>query len=421
LFLNPQGDDLSKGLLTFAEGKRIGDTTGPGWLAIHGANTWGYDKADLLGRIEWVEEHSDKIVECAADPLSNIWWAEADKPWAFLAFCFEWAGYMRDGADHITHLPIAMDGSCSGLQHFSAALRDHVGGKAVNLVPGPKPSDVYQEVADVVIAKLRQEVSTSGSDMATLAGRILDFGVNRKATKRGTMTLPYGATRFSCLIFTKEWLIETSEKLADQGIPNPLSGQIEEAYKYLGGLIWDSIGEVVIAARQAMDWLRSIAKLLSTEAMPLNWTTPDGLPIMQEYKSTEARRVKTRFGEKFIFLSIREELDALDARRQANGVAPNWVHSMDATHLRMAVLYGKDNGLNSFAVIHDSFGTHACDSDLLAACLRESMVDLYEGDVLGAFQSEVCGILPTSVKVPQRPSNGALDLNLIKESDYVFA
>ncbi|MEO0912538.1 MAG: hypothetical protein AAFY59_06050, partial [Pseudomonadota bacterium] len=36
-FLQPQGDDISRGLLRFAEGKPIGDGTGPGWLAVHGA------------------------------------------------------------------------------------------------------------------------------------------------------------------------------------------------------------------------------------------------------------------------------------------------------------------------------------------------------------------------------------------------
>ena len=39
-----------------------------------------------------------------------------------------------------------MDGSCNGLQNFSAMLRDEVGGKAVNLIPSDKPQDVYMEV-----------------------------------------------------------------------------------------------------------------------------------------------------------------------------------------------------------------------------------------------------------------------------------
>ena len=421
LFLNPQGSDISKGLLEFSKGKPIGDGTGPGWLAIHGANVWGYDKADLAGRIDWVEEHQDRIVSCAKDPLSDLWWTEADKPWGFLAFCFEWASYLEKGADHMTHIAIALDGSCSGLQHFSAALRDEVGGAAVNLVPSEKPADVYQEVANIVVDELRSIASTSGREDAVLAARILDFGVDRKTTKRATMTLPYGSTQFSCRSFVREWLDDAGEKKTKRGEINPLVGREAEASVLLASLVWDAIGQVVVAARSAMDWLRDTAKVLSKEDLPLFWTTPDGLPIMQEYRSFKARRVKTRFGHRFVFLSLQEEQDNLDGRRQANGVAPNWVHSMDGTHLRMAILYAKDNGVDSFAVVHDSFGTHACDTDLLGACLRESMVDLYQGDVLEDFRSEVCRIAPTSGKIKVKPAFGNLDLNTIKESDYVFA
>lgn len=420
MFLNPQGADVSKGLLEFAEGKSIGDSTGPGWLAIHGANVFGYDKADLESRIDWVEEKSHRICDIAEDPYADLWWTEADKPWCFLAFCFEWAGFIKNGADHVTRIPIAQDGSCSGLQHFSAALRDPVGGKAVNLLPADTPADVYQEVADIVVAKLRSETSISGSN-AALAGRILDFGVDRKTTKRATMTLPYGSTKYSCRTFVLEWITEKTEKMTEKGEQSPLRDQESDAAGYLSELVWDSIGEVVIAARSAMDWLRDTAKVLSKEALPVIWTTPDGLPIMQEYRDQKARRVKTRFGDRFVYLNIREEQDKLDSRRQANGVAPNWVHSMDATHLRMAILYGKDNGISNFAVIHDSFGTHACDTDVLNACLRESMVHLYEGDVLEDFADEVRQILPTSENIPPKPLAGDLDLNLIKESDYVFA
>lgn len=420
LFLSPQGDDTSKGLLEFAEGKRIGSGTGPGWLAVQGANVFGYDKASFEDRIDWVEEHQDMILACASNPHENRWWAEADKPWGFLAFCFEWSQFQSLGEDHITHLPVAMDGSCSGLQHFSAALRDPVGGKAVNLTPAEEPSDVYQEVADLVIEKLRLDVSTCGSNSA-LAARILDFGISRGTTKRATMTLPYGSTRFSCRSFVVEWINDRAAKLNRQQKQNPLEGLEMEAASHLSGYVWDSIGEVVIAARAAMDWLRDTAKVLSKEGLPLNWTTPDGLPIMQEYRDMKARRVKTRFGDRFVYMSLAEEQDQLDSRRQANGVAPNWVHSMDATHLRMAILYAKDNGITNFAVIHDSFGSHACDTDLLNACLRESMVDLYQGNVLEEFALEVCQFLPTSETFPPMPETGTLDLNLIKESDYVFA
>jgi hypothetical protein len=43
-----------------------------------------------------------------------------------------------------------MDGSCNGLQHFSALFRDEMGGRSVNLTNNDTPRDVYAEVSDNV-------------------------------------------------------------------------------------------------------------------------------------------------------------------------------------------------------------------------------------------------------------------------------
>lgn len=81
MFLNPQGADWAKGVLTFAHGKPITDERAARWLMIHGANTWGEDKVTLDRRIGWVEENRARILACAADPLSETMWSDADKPW----------------------------------------------------------------------------------------------------------------------------------------------------------------------------------------------------------------------------------------------------------------------------------------------------------------------------------------------------
>lgn len=158
---NPQGDDVTKGMLTFADGMAINDGVAAGWLAIQGANVYGEDKIALEDRIQWVEDNEQEILSCAADPLGATFWHKADKPWQFLAFCFEWAGFLEEGYGYVSHLPVALDGSCSGIQHFSAMLLDEEGGGAVNLIPAEKPEDIYQIVCDKVMVELRQIVSAS--------------------------------------------------------------------------------------------------------------------------------------------------------------------------------------------------------------------------------------------------------------------
>src|SRR3546814_15024722 len=81
--------------------------------------------------------------------------------------------------------------------------------------------------------------------------------------------------------------------------------------------------------------------------------------------------------------------DKLDARAQANCVAHNFVHSLDASHLQAVAYRSKGQGIRHLAVIHDSFGTHAANTGKLSRILRETFVEQYSGDVLGDFYQEM--------------------------------
>lgn len=173
--VNPQSDDIGKALLEFAEGKPLGER-GVYWLKIHLANLYSdsivvngvkkkTDKVKFEERVKWVDDNRDLILDSANNPLDGYrFWSKADCPFEFLAACFEYAGYIREGISYISHLPIALDGSCNGLQNFSAMLRDEIGARAVNLVPLEEPNDIYNTVADV----LSKEVERDSQDRVTL-------------------------------------------------------------------------------------------------------------------------------------------------------------------------------------------------------------------------------------------------------------
>lgn len=416
-FLNPQGNDLAKGLLTFAQGKPIGDTTGPGWLAIHGANVYGFDKASLDDRIKWVEENQAAILACASDPLDCPFWQDADSPWGFLAFCFEWAGYVAQGPSFVSALPVALDGSCNGIQHFSAMLRDPVGGAAVNLVPADKPSDIYGEVAKVAEAKLRLISSEGGEDAAT-AGLWLAFGVDRKITKRSVMVLPYGGTYMACATYVRE-------AVEERGLTHTLDKEgYRKAIHFLAKVVWQSIGEVVVAAREAMTWLQTCTRLAAKTGLPINWKTPSGLWVQQAYKESTMTRVETHVFGSRVRLAILEETPEINATKQVSGVAPNFVHSLDAAALTQTVNLARENGIEAFAMIHDSYGTVAADTDMLGNCLRHAFVDLYKNhDVLAEFRKGIVAMLPPELaeKVPPVPAKGTLDIHAVLSSDFFFA
>lgn len=430
-FLNPQGADFAKGLLTFAEGKPIETEEHLEWLAIQGANTYGVDKVSFADRWNWVVDNTDAIKGVAADPMHPAawdFWTAADSPFCFLAFCFEWAKVLAGGWGTESSLPVALDGSCNGLQHYSAALRDPVGGAAVNLIPSEKPQDIYAVVAERVLDSLRLLKDISG-ESGHYARLWLEFGVDRKITKRSVMTLPYGCSLFSVREFVEEAMREKIEggkanvfaAVDDKG---ERRDNLFDASKFLQPLVWKAIGDTVVAARQAMDWLQEVAKLVSSEGLPIVWTTPDGFPVQQAYVEQSIYRVRSHLEGSSVWINLAEDSLVMCKRRQRNGIAPNWVHSMDAAALRVFVNIAGSEGVDAFCLVHDSYGSRAADVPIVSAALREAFIALYENrNALGDFAEEVVPQYADNIReeMPPTPQAGTLDLSTIRGSQYFFA
>jgi DNA-directed RNA polymerase len=423
--LSPQGPDVVKGLVEFADGKPINDEVAAGWLMVHIANSAGVDKLDFSERIQWVVENHDRVIQAGTDPWADLWWADVDAPWQFLAAARDYAGLVEHGYGYVSHTPVYMDGTCNGLQHLSAMLRDPVGGAAVNLLPAEKPSDIYGEVAKRVVGTLTDMVAQEAdpADVA-MAEKWLRLGVDRKITKRTVMCLPYGIGKFSSRAYVVEAL---REKL--DGKPSPFArvredgsetdGLIEAAI-WLTTPLWDAIGQVVVASREVQAWLQACAKALTEAGLPPRWVTPDGWPVVQDYRESTSEQVNVRLYGRRFQLRVAGVDEGLDKRACVNGISPNVVHSFDGCALRGYVLVAKENGLRHFALVHDSFGAHAADTRLMQACLRESFVDLYRADVLLDLYDGFCADAP-GVALPKPPATLDLDLNRVKDSLFFFA
>jgi len=85
----------------------------------------------------------------------------------------------------------------------------------------------------------------------------------------------------------------------------------------------------------------------------------------------------------------------------------------------MTVAAGTATGITHWMMIHDSFGTHACDVDHMNLTLREEFVKLYEIDTLESFRQQVHD--QTGIDPGPPPSKGAFELERVLESDYFFA
>ena len=412
--LTPQGDDLTRGMLQFARAKPLGEE-GVNWLAIHLANTWGNDKVPFEERIQWAFDNQAMILDSAMFPTDGqMEWTEADEPFQFLAACFEWLGYTLEGSEYESRLPVAMDGSCSGLQHFSAMLRDEVGAKATNVLQSDRPQDIYQKVADLAHQGVVEDAHKGVQEAKLWVGN-----VDRKVAKRPTMTLPYGVTKFGMTDQIKDFLKEQEV----DGKPYPIDMDKFHAAKYITGHIDQAITETVVSAKSVMDWLQKVAKVAAQDGLPVSWTTPAGLPVQQGYRKTKQKRINCHFGGINVQAAFAEETEQINKRRQASGIAPNYVHSMDASHLMLTVGQAVDDGLHDFAVIHDSFGCHAADAGHLGWAIRKTFVDQYTPDRLEEFRQQIKEQLPDHLakKVPEVPEKGDLDIESVMDSMYFFA
>ncbi|KAK9700271.1 hypothetical protein RND81_08G228700 [Saponaria officinalis] len=409
--LNHLGSDMCRGILEFAEGRPLGKS-GLRWLKIHLANLYagGVDKLSLEGRISFTENNLDDILDSADKPLEGRrWWLKAEDPFQCLAVCIDLAQALRSPSPEafISHIPVHQDGSCNGLQHYAALGRDKLGAAAVNLVAGEKPADVYSGIAERVLAIMKHDAERDpeGFPEALHARRLVNQ-VNRKLVKQTVMTSVYGVTYVGARDQIKR-------RLKERGIFND-EAELFGAACYAARTTLTALGEMFQAARGIMSWLGDCAKLIATENQPVRWTTPMGLPVVQPYCRKGRHLIRTSLQ----MLTLERESEMIMIKRQRTAFPPNFVHSLDGSHMMMTALACKNAGLN-FAGVHDSYWTHACDVDQLNWILREKFVELYEQPILENLLNSFQQSFPT-LNFPPLPDRGDFDLSEVLNSPYFF-
>lgn len=459
--LNPQGDDTQKALLLFAEPSPLTNEESLKWFYIAGAGFAGLDKIPFDDRIKWVLDNEDNILQSAASPLTYTWWDEVagdESPMCFLAFCFEFERLRVYQAEHDgsaigfkSGLPISFDGTCSGLQHFSMLLADEVGGVNVNLIPDEKVHDIYQIVADKVNVVLHQDVLTGTAEdykkdkksgeyvldstgkkcivygTKELATEWLSYaqqkfgtdGIKRKVCKRSVMTLAYGSRKYG---FSENLKSDIIKPWIDEHKDNPIFLSRSQAANYMAGLIWDAVTTTVVKAVEGMEWLKQIASLIGKNGEAVAWTSPNGLPIQQNKFIPNMETCKMRFNGGIIRVYVPQDSTDIDTRGQAQAIAPNFIHSMDACHMQRVIMNQAEKGNTNFFMIHDSFGTDVEHAGDLFKAIRTELVNMYKDhNYLEEWLADVEYLLPEGKEIPEIPSKGTLNLDAVVNSKYCFA
>ena len=119
--------------------------------------------------------------------------------------------------------------------------------------------------------------------------------------------------------------------------------------------------------------------------------------------------------------------------KQRNGFPPNFVHSLDSTHMMLTSLYLWTQGC-TFSSVHDCYWTHASDVEIMNQVCREQFVNLHQQPILNDLSKHFQNVyldenLPisdiTMSKAKQLftdvPAKGKLDLEVVKKSVYFFS
>ena len=403
-FLTPQDTCFGKSLILFADGEPLTDR-GLYWLRFQLATTYGLDKATMEERQAWATspEAVSLIKRVATDPIGNISdWEGTDEPFLFLAAAEELYALTVACTRQTTHLPVAVDATCSGLQVLAGLSHDKSTAQLVNVFPGEQPSDAYKAVANRVNPKLPT-----------------DWGIQltRSDVKRVVMTIPYNAKTFSNRTY----------------IRSALTGRDVEVTKdqltLITKLTREAMREIVPGPLNVMDWLnKEIGDAIKRGKEHIEWTTPAGFNVRQDLRKVNTERIEAHLMGK-VKLMIGTSQGKPDLNHHKNAGAPNLIHSMDAAILQLGL---KDFGIPSvssrsdvadfnaekvnagFTVIHDSVLCGANHMDDMQAAVRKAYVEIFlHHSPLHDFAEAIGAETPP-------PMEYTFDPGLVEQSTYFF-
>ena len=300
---------------------------------------------------------------------------------------------LEDPTTYRSALPIHQDGTCNGLQHYAALGGDARGAAQVNLAAADRPSDVYTHVSLAVEEEVIREAEEGHPVANLLVGKI-----SRKVVKQTVMTTVYGVTFVGARDQIERQLKERKD-IPHEKVWAAASYLAKKVKFFVSFVVFEptsvfcviqvllSIGETFKGAKAIQTWLNLCARVISrsipedrlkitTDEEGLSivnlpkhkvkkeqmtsviWTTPLGLPIVQPYRKAVRKQVMTSIqsvyisdpnspseGNSFPISTFSEKhsthqklLLAVNCVKQASAFPPNFIHSLDATHMMLTAL-----------------------------------------------------------------------------------
>ena len=465
-FLSPQGPDFIRALFDFADAEPLKGDEG---FSYYGARLYSGEKQPDAQE-KWYEKNFDKIMGNVEPGLWWEWWTEAKDPWQFMKWCFNERRYQNNPDSFSTGMPIYIDASANGIQHFAALLRDEEMAGRVNLTIHPEriedcaklpqevvkritdkleklprhrgsdvdfekawlemrqenedvarcmdlirqPSDIYEEVEAGLRDQLEKLSQQSGSDADYARAWWKEKeNIGRNDIKPIVMTIPYGETPWS----HTEGIVEIYRDFLEENFTTYKKGYC--AAKWLCEQIWEIITEKMPNIKAVPDWLEKIASEYNKLGKHIEWTVPSGFIARQRYFEQEEKRVTVEVGKQKHQLVIKTPTKELHEGDSSRGFMPNLIQSLDASALVETVLNHLKSGNNSIAVIHDAFAVKTGDMYNFAYDARKGFVQTHHNNLLQQYHKHFKEQLGQELTEP--PPQGDFDINLVKDGLYTLS
>jgi len=397
---SPQGSDTEKALVIPTKKEVV---TPAGWETMHEA-ALGYAEVELT---------TSEIIRLATYPEeTKDEWLQFDKPYCFIAM-----------ADLITQVylnpdePVAgyipLDGRCSGLQHWSALSKTNAITARLGMEPNEAADglDMYEFVASNWVKDLPE---------------LFKYLATRKSAKVSVMTFPYSATRTTSMDSIRDlfmaphkWDTQTS-KFVQTG-----EGLTYKECGTLGSSLYNCVTRVLQPIVEGRDWLTVCAGIIMKETglSQIKWTTPDGFMASQDAYKNKKLDIKTKYKGKAHYASTNVPQLGFDGRKVPdlyagkNKIAPNLIHALDATHLRMVAAELGFRGIDGIW-IHDSFAVHVNYRAELYEIIIEEFIKLYSGNYLEELRED--WQTRYEVTLPAPPVDGTWSVEILKDCPRFF-
>ena len=119
---------------------------------------------------------------------------------------------------------------------------------------------------------------------------------------------------------------------------------------------------------------------------PIIWTTPLGMPVVQPYRASKTKVIRSTLQR----ITYEEPTlsDPVSKRKQLQAFPPNFIHSLDSSHMMLSAIRSYGKGL-TFSSVHDSFWTHASDVPVMNTILRDAFIEMHSEDIVGRLREEM--------------------------------